>query len=455
MYMSQLQPVKRFRWFAILTQVLFWQSVTFGQELPVTLDTEAAVSQPGQVSVDAITSADWPRWRGPSDSGSVAGKNFPATLDPGKLAWKVELSGKGCSTPIVLDRKIYLSVPDGDKDSLVCFDSTGKKIWQTRFGQQDAGKHRNGSGSNASPTTDGDAVFVYFKSGTFAAVELDGTVRWKKNLNELYGKTELYWSHGTSPVLTNNHVVMARMHSGDSWVAAFDKTDGQEVWKVARDFETPREGDHGYATPVVLQHAQKEALLVYGAEQLTLHDARDGQAYWSCGGFNPDKIELWPTIATPVVLGDIAVVAAGRNDRRLPLLYGVELKGSGDVGADRHLWKRTDTGTFVPSPATWNGSVYLLRDRGQFECLDPATGQTIWEGHFPKHRTRFYSSPLIAGGKLYAIREDGMMFVADISGGSLNVLSEHKLKESVIGSPIPLGNKILVRGEKHLFCFGE
>ena len=396
---------------------------------------------------------DWLRWRGPHDNGSIAGTCFPSALDPEKALWKAELTGKGCSTPITVEGKIYLTAPDGDKDSLVCFDSTGKQLWQTAFGKQDAGKHRNGSGSNASPASDGTAVYVYFKSGTLAAVNLDGSVRWKKNLTEIYGKANLYWDHGTSPVVTKKYVVMARMHEGDSWVAAFDKTDGKEVWKVARNFKTPREGDHGYSTPVVLDRDMKESLLVYGAEQLTRHDATTGEAYWSCGNFNPDKAELWPTIATPAVIDGIAVVAAGRNDRRQPLLYGVSLAGNGDVTETGHVWKRDDTGTFVPSPAVLDGNVYLLRDLGEFECIDPSTGKTIWEGKFPKHRKKFYCSPLIAGDKLYAIREDGVMFVADISDGSLNVLSEHKLGESVIGSPIPLGDHILVRSESHLYCF--
>ncbi len=321
------------------------------------------------------------------------------------------------------------------------------------FGIQDAGKHRNGSGSNASPAGDSSAVFVYFKSGTLAAVNLDGTVRWKKNLNEIYGRSNLYWDHGTSPVLTKDYVVMARMHEGDSWVAAFSKADGKEVWKVARNFKTPKEGDHGYSTPVVLDQGMTEALLVYGAEQLTMHDAATGKTYWSCGNFNPEKAELWPTIATPVVVNGIAVVAAGRNDRRQPLLYGVSLAGSGDDKETRHVWKREDTGTFVPSPAALDGKVYLLRDMGEFECLDPRTGKAIWQGAFPKHRKKFYSSPLIAGEKLYAIREDGVMFVADISESRLNILSENKLDESVIGSPIPFGDHILVRSESRLYCF--
>lgn len=401
----------------------------------------------------SLAPIEWPSWRGPADAGSISGDNFPAALDPQEAIWKTELSGKGCSTPIVVAQKIFVTVPADGNDSLACFDSAGKELWQSFFNQEDAGKHRNGSGSNASPVSDGSAVFAYFKSGTLCAVDLDGTKRWQKDLTKLYGKTKLYWDHGTSPVLTEDNVIMARMHGGDSWVAAFNKKDGREVWKVARNFETPREGDHGYATPVVMNVDGKESVLVYGAEQLTLHDAASGECYWSCGNFNPDKTELWPTIATPVVIDGIAVVAAGRNDRRLPLLYGVSLKGSGDVTKTGHVWKRDDTGTFVPSPATLDGKVYLLRDLGEFECLDPATGKTQWAGKFPKHRKKYYSSPLIAGGKLYAIREDGVMFVADISNGRLNVLSQHKLGESVIGSPIPMGDNILVRSEKHLYCF--
>ena len=425
-----------------------FQNTTLGQALKTTPSAKKLA-----VQTSTLAHTDWPSWRGPKDEGSVSGDNFPSSLDPKEVVWKTKLSGKGCSTPIFVNGNILVTVPSDGSDTLACFDPSGKMLWQTFMGQEDTGKHRNGSGSNASPVSDGSTVFAYFKSGTLCAVNLDGTTRWQKDLTKLYGKTELYWDHGTSPVLTKAHVIMARMHGGDSWVAAFDKKDGHEVWKVARNFETPREGDHGYATPVVLDVGGKESVLVYGAERLTLHQASTGELYWSCGNFNPDKTELWPTIATPVVLNDIAVVAAGRNDRRLPLLYGVNLEGSGDMTETGHLWKRNDTGTFVPSPATLGGKVYLLRDMGEFECIDPATGETQWAGKFPKHRNKFYSSPLIAGEKLYAIREDGVMFVADISKGNLDILSEHKLGESVIGSPIPMGDHILVRGEKHLYCF--
>jgi outer membrane protein assembly factor BamB len=400
----------------------------------------------------AENSPDWRSWRGGLNWGSVEQGNYPDKFGEEKYLWRTQLPGKGCSTPIILNEKIYLTAPAEGKDALLCFDLGGKELWRAVFGKEDAGKHRNGSGSNASPITDGQAIFVYFKSGTFAAIDLAGNVRWKTDLVERFGKDTLFWDHGTSPVLTEKYVVMARMHQGESWLAAFDTLTGELAWKVARNYKTPVECDHGYTTPLVIQHNGRESLLVWGAEHLTIHNASDGQVTWTCGNFNPDANKLWPAIVTPVIVGDIAVVAYGRNDRGTPRLHGIRLTGSGDVTASNHVWLRDDVGTFVPTPAVHKGQVILVRDRGEVASIDPATGKTNWEDAFPKSRSNFYASPLIAGDRLFAPREDGVVFVASVAGNQFKLLAENAMGESVIASPVPLGNRILLRGEKHLFC---
>jgi len=396
--------------------------------------------------------ADWRSWRGPQDSGSIERGNYPVRFGTDKLHWRAELPGKGCSTPILLEEMIYLTCPIDAHDALLCYDIHGSEKWRAVFNKENPGKHRNGSGCNASPVTDGKAVFVYFKSGTFAAVDLNGNVRWKTDLVERFGKDTLFWDHGTSPVLTDRYVVMARMHQGESWLAAFDKETGEMAWKVARNYSTPTECDHGYATPLVIQYQGRESILVWGAEHLTIHNASDGHVTWSCGNFNPDADKLWPTIATPVIVGDMAVIAYGRNDRGVPRLYGIRLAGTGDVTQTNHVWKRDDVGTFVPTPALYKDRVILVRDRGEVACIDPATGKTIWEGAFPKNRANFYASPLIAGDTLYAPREDGTVFVASVANDKFNLLSENDMAESIIASPVPALNCILLRGERHLFC---
>ena len=128
----------------------------------------------------------------------------------------------------------------------------------------------------------------------------------------------------------------------------------------------------------------------------------------------------------PVIVGDMAVIAFGRNDRGQPRLHGIRLAGQGDVTATSHVWKREDVGTFVPTPAAYNGRVYLVGDRGQVTCIDPATGETIWSNAYPKSRAAFYASPVIAGGLLYAPREDGVVFVANVAGGKFELLAEKR-----------------------------
>jgi outer membrane protein assembly factor BamB len=405
-------------------------------------------------TIPAAGEGDWPRWRGPHDNGAAEAGTYPVKWDETtNILWKAPLPGKGCSTPIVLNKQIYLTAPADGQDAVLAFDWSGKLLWQTKLGTERPGKHRNGSGSNPSPVTDGKSIFVYFKSGSFAALELDGKIRWQTNLVDAYGRENLNWDYGTSPAVTEKHVVMARMHHGESWLAAFDKATGELRWKVSRNYETPNENDHGYNTPLIIRHEGREALLILGAEHLTAHDAADGKLMWSCGGFNPEAKANWPAVATPVVVGDIAVVSVGRNDRGQPRLHGIKLGGSGDVTSTNRLWKRDDTGSFVPSPAEDKGRVYLLRDRGEVECLDPATGKTLWSGAFPQASANYYSSPVIAGGKLYALREDGTAFVAGIED-QFELLAENKLDDRVIASPVPVAGRVFIRGEKNLYCIG-
>ncbi len=394
---------------------------------------------------------NWPSWRGPKNNGSNADGPYPVKWDADSgWLWKTPLPGKGCSTPIVWNQRIYVTAPVEGKDALLAFDWNGKSLWQTALGAEKPGKHRNGSGCNSSPVTDGKLVYVYFKSGQLAAVDLEGKVRWQTNLTERFGKDTLYWDYGTSPVLTERDVVVTLMHNGESWMAAFDKTTGAQHWKISRNYSTPTEGDHSYATPVTIRHAGKEALLVWGAEHLTAHDAADGKVLWSCGDFNPERSRNWVAVSSFVLAGDMAVVPYGRGSR----LHGIKLGGAGDVTASHRVWQRKDTGTFVPSPVEYAGKVYLVRDRGEVECIEPSSGKTLWSGALPKSGANYYSSPSVADGKIYAAREDGIVFVAR-ANGKFEVLAENNMGERVIASPVPVAGRLLLRGEKHLFCIAD
>ena len=188
---------------------------------------------------------------------------------------------------------------------------------------------------------------------------------------------------------------------------------------------------------------------VWGAERLSAHSAKDGSILWVSKGFNPKQKKNWVVVGSQVVAGDVAVVPYGRGTH----LAGIKLGGKGDVTDTHRMWTRTDSGSFVPTPAVANGKVYVLRDRGEVHCIDPKTGKSHWEDAFPRASSSYYGSPTIAGGKLYAPREDGVILVADVTDG-FKFLAENDMGERVIASPVPIKGRILIRWERNLFCFG-
>ena len=110
-----------------------------------------------------LAAANWPSWRGEGSNGAATGKQPPVDL-AGKLLWKAELPGRGCSTPIVWGEKFFVTSPVGDEDGLLAFDAKGKELWRKTFGTGTPGRgQRVGSSTNSSPITDGEVVVAYFK----------------------------------------------------------------------------------------------------------------------------------------------------------------------------------------------------------------------------------------------------------------------------------------------------
>jgi outer membrane protein assembly factor BamB len=398
--------------------------------------------------------ADWPNWRGPTGSGSVSTGSYPTSWKIEDVSWKFALPGKGSSTPIVWSERIYLTAPDNGQDTVLALDMHGKSMWRTPLGTESGPKHRTlGSSCNASPVTDGKGIFVYFRSGRLAALELDGSVRWINDIAAKFGRDQLFWDQGTSPVVTDRDVVLTRMHGGESWIAGFDKVTGALRWRQQRNYEgLPHENNNAYTTPVLFKHNGHPAFLVWGADHLTAHSAADGSVLWTCDQFNPDSTANWPAIASPVVTGNLAIVPVGRDDRRgQGQVHAIRLDGDGDVTGTHRAWKRDDVGVFVPSLAEYKGRIYLLRHRGSIVCLDPSTGKTIWSASLPQSHGSFYASPTIAKGILYAAREDGVVFVARVDD-KFELLSKNPMGERIVASPVVSNGHLLLRGDEHLFC---
>lgn len=412
----------------------------------------------GVAATGMLRGENWPAWRGAGANGAVNDRETPSRFSPDEnLAWKVKLPGRGCSTPIVWGEQIVVTGPIDGQDGIMAFDRAGKELWRTKFDKERPGRgQRVGSSCNSSPITDGKHIFAYYKSGTLAGLTMEGKVVWKMNVFEKYGEDKLWWDVGTSPVFAGGHLVLAVMQTeGDSFLVSLDKETGKEIWMTPRKYKCAPESGDAYTTPHVVEVDGVETIVTWGASYLTGHDAKSGKPLWECGGFNPKAEKFRRVIASPVVMDGMAVVPYERGD----WMAGIRLGGAGDVSESAWVWKKSKLGTDASSPAGANGKVYLLKDsgkeRGRVTCLEAATGKMLWESMLPKSSRQFFASPLLAGNKLYLAREDGVVFCGTVTKSGLVDIVENKLEEAVIGSPVAVDGKLLVRGDQHLFCFGK
>lgn len=396
-----------------------------------------------------LAADDWPQWRGPNWSGAAEGSGYPVQWSAEEnVAWKVALPGGSGSTPAVWGDRIFVTTPGDGVNLLLCYSLDGEELWRQALGDERAGKHQKGSGANPSPTTDGERVYAYYKSGDLAAVDFEGNVVWRTNLQERFGEDTLWWDLGSSPVLTRDFVVATVVQTGPSYLAAFDRATGELAWKHDRVTDAPLESAQTYATPVVVGPAGEETLVVLGADYMTAHTVQGGDELWRVGTLNPEHAQMWRSIASAVVFDDVAVAPYARGDS----LTAVRLGGSGNVNDSHVIWRK-GLGSDVPTPAAADGKLFVLGDRGTVTCLDVRTGEELWSGQFPRSRTAFSSSPVAADGHLYCIREDGVVFVTPTD--RFEVVAENDLGEFSLATPIFLDGKVLIKTFEHLICLAQ
>ena len=102
----------------------------------------------------SIMAENWPSWRGPLGTSIAQPGDYPTqwttTGDNTKnLKWKVQVPGKGSSTPAVWGDNIFVTynLPDG-KNSLMSLNREGEKRWSVEFGAATPGKYGIASGAN-------------------------------------------------------------------------------------------------------------------------------------------------------------------------------------------------------------------------------------------------------------------------------------------------------------------
>jgi outer membrane protein assembly factor BamB len=410
----------------------------------------------------AVVAADtWPNWRGPGLDGVAAGTGYVADWGPDKnVLWKVSLPGLGASTPAAWGDRLIVTCTVDDKDAVICLNRAGGECWRKTLGPARAGKHKKATGANPSPVTDGERIWVYFKSGELGCLDLaTGEERWRTNLQQRFGEDTLWWDLGTSPVLTSKAVVVAVMQTGPSYLAAFDRATGELLWKEDRAVPAPEEAAQSYSTPIVAagdpaKGEPAELLVVLGADHVTAHDAATGTELWRVGGLNPQANGFFRSIASPVLAGDLVIAPYARGGTITAIRRG----GAGDVTGTHVAWVRHDVGSDVPTPAVKDGRIVVCTDKGVVEGLEAATGKTMWRKELPKNRHAYSASPVIADDRVIVVREDGEASVLALPPAAENpevaIVGGGSVEEMTVATPVCVDGRMFLRTHDSLWCIG-
>lgn len=411
--------------------------------------------------------ANWPQWRGPAGTGVATGTPPLKWNDTTNVAWKVEVPGRGYSTPVIWGDRIYLTtaIPTGKGGAapppaadgrrgpgggagggeehefvVMALDRlTGKTIWRRTavVATPHEGYHRvYGSFASNSPATDGKRIYASFGSRGLYAYDLDGTLVWKKDFG-IQMKMRLQFGEGAATVLHGDRLFAMFDHQEEGLLAAVDAATGKELWRVPR-----REGS-SWSSPAIVEHQGKRQVVVTATPKAMAFDYVTGKLVWEVSGLGLNPIPL------PIQNSDIVYVMSGYRD---PKLMAVRLGRTGDLtGTDAVVWEATRGLSYTPSPVLHDGKLYLVTDNGQVSCLDAATGKPFYQQTRLPMPYNFKASPLAAAGRLYLATEEGDVVVLKL-GESYEVFATNTLTDqSFIASPIMAGDDLYLRSRTHLF----
>lgn len=427
----------------------------------------------------------WPQFRGPqargisaesiSTDGSASDSKLPDQWTAtDNIAWKTDIPGRGWSSPVVWDRKVFLTTVvnseayepakkglyfGGERKpptsvhqwKVLCLDlESGEVLWekQVHEGVPKSSIHIKSSFASETPVTDGKRVYCCFGSLGIFCLDFEGNQIWRYDLEAL--PTRLGWGAAASPVLHEGRLYLCNDNEKTSYLVCLDAQTGKEIWKVAREEKS------NWSTPFVWTNPTRTEIVTAGTGQVRSYDLQ-GNLLWSLKGMSSI------TIATPYQADGLLYVTSGYVADQTRPIYAIKPGASGDISLSEGItssesiaWSVPKGAPYNPSTLVYHGRLYVLYDAGLFACYDSATGKEIYSRQRIPNGRAFTTSPWAYGNKIFCLNEDGKTFVIQ-AGDEFKVLSINELEEDDMGmaSPAILSDRILVRTANRIYCIAR
>jgi outer membrane protein assembly factor BamB len=422
----------------------------------------------------------WTSFRGTQAAGIADGQNLPDKWD-GKtgqnILWRTPIPGLAHSSPVVWGHRIFVTSAtssdpkatfrpglygDGDASQdrsqqrwvIYALDKrTGKILWErvAHKGVPIDKRHIKATYANSTPATDGRIVVAWFGSQGVYAYDVNGRFLWKVDMGRLdlgaYDIPTYEWGSASSPIIWNGLVILQCDTQTDSFIMALEADTGKMVWKTERE-EIP-----SWGTPTVAVTSVGPVLVANASNYICGYDPRTGKELWRLG--RSSKI----TAPTPIFADDMFVVVSGRGPERP--IFVVRASARGDitlpqdkVSSESIVWSRTGRGSYMPTPLTYNGILYVLANNGLLDAYNLRTGEELYRQRLPQIGSGYSASPVAADGKLYLSNEDGEILVI-AAGEKFTHIATNSMGELLMATPALSDGVMYVRSSMSLFAIGR
>jgi len=421
---------------------------------------------------------NWPMFRGVQAAGVADAQGALVEWDvkAGKnLRWKTPIPGVANSSPVVWGNRIYVATADSSTGvntfqagnaGVASLNDTSEHTWtlyalnvangtivwekEVHKGAPRTKRHPKASQASGTPVTDGRHVTVLFGTvGILATYDANGTQLWKKDLgvidNGYVVDPTAQWGHSASPILYENSVIIQADQQKGSYIAAYDVTNGRELWKTIRDDEISTWG-----TPLVVKADLGDELITNGTK-IRGYDPRTGKLRWTLG---PNSQVVIPT---PIAGNGLVYVSGGYTPVRP--IYAIRPGGTGDISLPagqtsnaRIAWSVDRDGPYIPTPLLYRGVLYSLNNNGVLNAFDALTGERLYRGRVGPGGA-FSASPIAADGRLYFANEDGQIYVVR-AGKEYVQIAVNEMGEPVTATPAIVDGLMVVRTTRAVYGIG-
>jgi outer membrane protein assembly factor BamB len=315
------------------------------------------------------------------------------------------------------------------------------------------GRHRKNSYTSETPVTDGEAIYVYVAFLGLYAFDFDGNELWHTPLEPR--QVYLDFGGGASPALHDDRLFILNDNQENSFIAAFDKRSGEELWRTAREGLGNDMMRSAWSTPFVWDNELRTEVVTVGPGWVISYDLA-GNELWRMS-----RMSLM-SIQSPFAWNGLLYVTSGQAGEPNKPIVAIRPGGAGDItppeGNDsgEHVawYNRVAGGTYLPTPVIYDAGLYVLGDNGIFAKYDPHTGERIYRSRIHPQARNFTASPWAYDGKIFVLNEEGDTFVIK-AGDEFEFVGVNSLDEFSMATPAIAGDRLLIRTQSKLYSIRE